>query len=477
MGVIQRQSIKQSIVNYIGVGIGAISTIFIYPLNEEIYGLALFLLGTASFFAPFSTFGIPALTVRFFPHFKSEENKHHGFLSFLIIGTIIGIVLFSLFLLLFGPAILNGLEKFKFNSNLIREYFWQIGILCLLIIYQNLLSLYTSNFNRIVVPGIFKDFFPKLFLPVLVLLSFLGILSKSAFVNYFLGLHFIILLGITGYLVYLGQFHLNISFERFKKPLPKQMFSFALFGIMGSIGTILAFRIDSIMVSTLVDLSKNGIYHIALFMGNSIEMPTRALYAIASPIIASSIKENDWGNVKKIYTRSSINLLIVGLLVFICIWISIEDIFQLTSKPELLMNAKYVVFWIAMAKLIDMGTSVNSYIISYSKYYRFNLYAVLFLGVSNVLLNYFLIPAMGITGAAIATFVSLTLFNLIKVIYIYYRFRLLPFSKTTLLLILISGLTYFVVYIIPDFSYPLLNILKNFLLASLLFVPLYGPAL
>ena len=43
MGIIARQSSKKTLVSFIGVFIGAISVLFIYPNDKEIYGLALFL--------------------------------------------------------------------------------------------------------------------------------------------------------------------------------------------------------------------------------------------------------------------------------------------------------------------------------------------------------------------------------------------------------------------------------------------------
>ena len=56
MGIIKRQSIKNSIVNYVGVFIGAISVIFIYPLiDKEDLGSIQFTLNTAILFAPFAS--------------------------------------------------------------------------------------------------------------------------------------------------------------------------------------------------------------------------------------------------------------------------------------------------------------------------------------------------------------------------------------------------------------------------------------
>lgn len=51
MGVIQRQGAKQTLINLIAAGIGGISTIFIYPLDFEVYGIISFVQATAFLFS------------------------------------------------------------------------------------------------------------------------------------------------------------------------------------------------------------------------------------------------------------------------------------------------------------------------------------------------------------------------------------------------------------------------------------------
>ena len=43
MGIIARQSVKNGIVNYAGVLLGAMSVFFVYSLDDNIYGLAQFI--------------------------------------------------------------------------------------------------------------------------------------------------------------------------------------------------------------------------------------------------------------------------------------------------------------------------------------------------------------------------------------------------------------------------------------------------
>jgi len=101
-----------------------------------------------------------------------------------------------------------------------------------------------------------------------------------------------------------------------------------------------------------------------------------------------------------------------------------------------------LVFLVGAAKLVDMGTSINNQIINFSKYYRFGFVAIILMAFFNVLANLMLIPEYGIVGAALATLISLGLYNLLKMLFIQWRFKMHPFGIKTLQLLLITGAIY-----------------------------------
>ena len=141
----------------------------------------------------------------------------------------------------------------------------------------------------------------------------------------------------------------------------------------------------------------------------------------------------------------------------------------LIPKGEALLSAKYVVLFLGIAKLTDMLTSINGQIIGFSSRYRFNLYAVIFLGIVNVFLNIYLIDLFQITGAAIATAISLILYNLIKLGYVYYHFGFHPFSTNTLKLFGLVGISTIALIFFPGTDFLVLNIILRTLLTGVLF--------
>jgi len=235
------------------------------------------------------------------------------------------------------------------------------------------------------------------------------------------------------------------------------------------IGNVLAFRIDAIMISLLLGLQSTGQYLLIYFVAGIIEIPMRAMNQISGTLISELFVTENLNEIESIYKKSSLNLLVIGSFIFLAIWFTMDDVFQLSVDPSKFVHGKSIFLFLGLAKLFDMLTSVNTYIIIYSKYFRYNVLFVLILGVTNVVLNYFLIGRFDLKGAAMATCISVIIFNLIKLVFIYYKFKIVPFSTGILKLLGIVGVTYFIVYLIPSFESHLVNIFLRGIIITLLF--------
>lgn len=454
MGVIKRQSVKHSLVSYTAVLIGALSTIFIYPEDKATYGLARFVIDTASMISPLILLGFGGVTIRFFPQFKQDNKIHKGFLMFTLSAVLIGSILFLLLGFCFKDFF-YGIYADK--EPIYQQYLPYLIPLAILIASIQLFVAYSSNFKRIVVPSIYQNL-SKISLPLLILFYVWGYLSLDHVVNGIFLNFAVALAGLILYVYWLGELKLSFDFSFLNKAKIKEIRSFALFSLFGGLGSLLAFRIDSLMISTLLDYDSNGVFAIAAFIANVIAIPTNAVNQIAAPIVSESFKNNDLDHIRKLYKDFSLNLLVIGLLFFICIILSIEDLISIMPKSGELTDAVAIVLIIGIAKLVDMGTSINNSIINYSKYYKFGFFALFFMAIFNIIANFLLIPAFQIVGAALATLASLIVYNLVKLIFIQWRFKMQPFSQKTLWVVLIAGVVYAICSFIPATGIAVLDI-------------------
>lgn len=467
MGIIQRQSIKKSIVNYVGVGIGVISTLFIYPRSLDEYGLLQFLASAAILLAPIANLGSAMTVVRFFPDFKNDKNGHNGYLGLLVLSILVGfLVMVGLLFLLRNPIYL--FYESREDSDLI-PYLLYVLPLTYLMANVNMLINHISNFKRVVVPTIINDLFLKVAQPSLIILFLLGIVTTDEMVWLYLLVYLSIMLGLFAYLHYLNELKFRINFAFLTKPFLKKIGAYIGFAILGSVSSLIAFRLDIVMVASYLGRELAGTYGIALFIVNSIEIPQRSMISIAAPIISSAIKEKNYEEIEQLYKKVSINLGVFGLLLFLVVFFNFEDLFTLIPKGEKLLLAKYVVLFLGLAKLTDMFTSVNGQIIGFSKYYRFNMYSVAFLSILNVILNLILIPIFKINGAAIATAISIIFYNLLKLAYVYLKFGIHPFSRNTVQVLVLSIITAIGLLFFPSTGILILNILLRAVFVGFLF--------
>jgi len=461
MGVIQRQSIKHSIVSVIGILLGALSILFVYHKDRELYGVLSFITSTSNLLSPFLSLGVATLTIKFFPTFRAKAEKHQGFLGILFVFTIASVCLSTLILLIFKDTLYDYLALLDFKVEEISKYKLTIYWVATLLIFSKILTSYIGNFGRVAIPNALNNLLLKIALPAIVLLHILDYITISQATQLYILTYITIFSGLVLYTISLKEWHIVPRFKSLKSPLAKDMFSFALFNMLASTGSIIANQIDGIMISTLIDFENNGDYNIFLFMANTVSIAYLALIAIANPIVAEKIKTNELAAIDEIYKKTSLHALLAGMLILVGLWCNMDDVLRLMGKLELYKPIAITFLFLAGSKLFDAATSINTQIISYSKYYRFNLVMVIILAILTIVTNYIFLAILelGITGAAIATCISVLLYNAIKMLFIWIKYRMLPFTKETLTVLIISGILLFVGLILPLTFQPIVNII------------------
>ena len=469
MGVIRRQGSKQFGVHLVGVLIGALSTLFIYPHNTEIYGFARFLIDGALFLSPFVLLGVGHLPVKYYPRFKDINPDHGGYLTLLLAMAGVSCLIFLIAMALLWPTLR---DFFADKHPYFQDYAIFIIPIAILSALAAIFSRYTSNFKRITIPYVFTNLLQKIVLPIIVLLSAYQYISVREFVWALVLMSALVVMGLTLYLQILGELRFgSVDGSALRENL-QEMLVFAGYGLLGGVGSALATRIDSVMVATLVDPKNNGAYNIGAFMTNVIGAPLMAVATISGPIISSAWKDGNELEIRKIFSNASSVLLLAGVGMFLLLITSIEDLQMLFPKKSEFASLYWVVFFLGVAKLFDLAASVNNEIILYSKFFRFNLVAILLLGFLNIVGNYlFIVPlGYGMLGAAIGTAVSLLVYNLAKLLFIYWKMRMTPFTGKTILLLVI-GVVLFAITSQLHFPFePLMNIVVRSILLGLVYV-------
>ena len=235
-------------------------------------------------------------------------------------------------------------------------------------------------------------------------------------------------------------------------------------------GSVILINIDVLMIQQMVGLDQVAFYAVAFYIVAVINIPRNAIGNIAVPIISDAWKRNDMAEIQSLYEKTAINQLLIGVLLFIGIWANHETLFYIL--PEEYADGKWVLFFVGIARLIDVGFGINGGIMTNSPYYRFDTYAGFALIFVTIVANLIFIPPYGISGAAIATGISLFFMNFSRFIVLKWKYNLNPFSYRTLLVLVLALGSYGISTFVPQLENVWLDLIVRSAVICAVFIPL-----
>jgi O-antigen/teichoic acid export membrane protein len=469
MGVVIRQSFLTTVLTYVGVVIGYVNVLILFPkfLSTEEIGLIRLIPSAAFLLLPLAQLGLAQCTVRYYPAFEKKKNGPGELLAFGFVGVTAGYAITLVLYQVFREPITAYFAK---ESGLVNDYQWVILAVLLVMSFQAVAEGYSRALLKIVAANFAKEVLVRVGTSISVLLYAVNIISFPVMVYSMILVYGAALLYLLGYLAYRKQLSLRFSFSTFDKPQLKEMMVYSMYALLGAGGSFIILNIDQIMISGMIGLSWNGIYTTAFYIAVVIEMPRRALTQITTPLISRAFDRHDMVEIDKLYKKVSINQMIAGSLLYIGIAANLPSIFALVPNNQEFIQGMAVVNIIGLGKLLDMTFSLNGEIIVMSKYFRFNVLSLVILAVLAVALNQFLIPLYGINGAAWASAISLFLYNLVKMIFVWAKLGVQPFTWKNLGMLTISG----IVLLAGIYAPPLTNIFADILVRSAAITVLFG---
>ncbi len=256
---------------------------------------------------------------------------------------------------------------------------------------------------------------------------------------------------------------------QFKLPYNlKEIISFSIYILVAGSAAGILLEIDKFMIPQMEKLPEVAYYAVGIYIASVIAIPARAMQQITSPIIAKGMNENKLDEISKLYKQSSINLLVVGGLFFLLINLNINELYQIIDKPQFAKGV-WVVLIISFAKVMELALGTGNAILVNSKFYKLFFYISLAMALSVIVLNHWLIAIMGINGAALATFIVVVVYGVIKIIVIKIKLNIQPFSIKTIQLILVISIL-FIGFRLINFNF---NPVINIGLKSLIIVVIY----
>lgn len=194
-------------------------------------------------------------------------------------------------------------------------------------------------------------------------------------------------------------------------------------------------------ISDMKGIETTAIFVVASYISQIIQMPQKSIAAIATPIVSMAWHNEDYTKIQSIYRKSSVNMNVIGCFLFLIICINIQNIFSLIGKGY--GSGINIAIFMGVAYLIDVSFGINNEIISTSKYWKLNFFTHLLLLSMMIPINYFFIKRFGAIGSAYALIISLSVYNTIRMLFLFIKFKMNPFTiKLFFLTTYVLGILY-----------------------------------
>ena len=172
-------------------------------------------------------------------------------------------------ILLFKDQII-GIYDRPGSREYIEQYYLLLIVALGLLVYTDLLENYLAALLRPRVPTFFRDVFIRLVALGLIFSYVFGWISLEFFIIAYVCRFVAGIMGMLIFTKYIGELHLKMDWNTFRKPIFKQVASYSFYSIFATLGSKFTTKIDILMIPSLLNLGAVGIYGVFSFFASVI---------------------------------------------------------------------------------------------------------------------------------------------------------------------------------------------------------------
>ena len=373
--------------------------------GSELWGSFILAFSLLNIVVVFALIGLDTITVKYISESRDEKDRKSQILSQVLRGVFV-ISLVILGLLFLSLAYLGEFTQFM---SLNRDELLMVSLAVPGLAFIRIISAYYRGEQNMVVHGALKNVL--IFGSLLIIVLLTGELIQETITTIVL-LKFLLIIIYSTSIIFMSRFILKGDFRLLSgviKPnysLVKEAFPLML---VASLALFTGY-VDIFMLGYFVDESAVGIYDIAIKYSSVTAIFLAAINAYIMPKFASHYKHGRIGELASLVQKSSflIALTTIPLLLilftlsgFLMGLYGEEYLFGIVALRILIIAQMVSALCGSVAILLQMtnnqGTFQNIFLVA---------------TIINVILNFVLIPKYGITGAAVATLISTSLWNI-----------------------------------------------------------------
>ena len=401
MGIVAKQSARNSLILATGLVLGAVNTMFVLPAAfegyEEGWGLIRVMTAWGTILAQILALGMPNAILRFLPQAQEDQAREGQMLATMGIFPALAFALVGLASIWAGPDLLLALDADKgwLLSGRVGAFLWMAGA------YLAMLLLKAALIHRMrtVVVTFIQEVWLKGSYLSLAILYLKGLMPFETFFRWFL---YSYAAAVLFYLLEAKSSGIRLGKPNFQSDA-KPFMEFGLFAFWNSGSRIIAKNLDFVMVGALLGLATVPRYTFAFFIATVVAMPMRAMGPILNSLTSKDVANQGPEASEASMRQAARVLLAVTSSLLVAIWAGMPWLDAVL--PEGFQGLQWVVLAIGMTYVFEASAGTAGPILQFSERYKLALPINLGLVVMTVISNWAFMSWLGwgIEGAALAT--------------------------------------------------------------------------
>ncbi len=414
-------------------------------LGSHDYGLLSLGLAILSFLSAFSLLGLDEGVLRFIPFYKGKNDQN--LMKNTLLTSLKTVLNSSLFL-----AVLIIVFSDFISDKIFDEYELVKVILFMAIVlpFNTLSQLILVSFRAFQKPE-YEVFFKELMEKLLrLIITFVLIAAGFKLAGALLGFVLSIIVVFALSLITFNKKIFNIfSKETIGRENKKELLSYSLPLMLKNFMWFIIAWTDLLMIGYFSSTSDVGIYNVALPTSTLIIVPIYGIMYLFMPIISELYGKNDMEQINDIYKKVSKYSLLLNIPIFIIIFLLSRDLILTFFGNEYLAAALPLAI-LSIGYLAFSLSDISMNMLSVLKKTKTIFLIIAVFAVSNIVLNYFLIPRYNILGASIATSASFFIGAVLMMTTSFYYTKLHPFMFNYIKILISLILTAVIIYLIKS---------------------------
>lgn len=450
MGVIIRQSLKGTFVNYIGVVLGIFVQFYIVAkyLDPEVIGLSKVVYEVAFLLSTLALLGSGSTGMRFFPYFKDKETGNHGFLYYYLLFPLVGVILMTLLYL----GLRTPIESyFGAKSPLFNEHFYYVIPMMIVLAFWVWSENYANINMRIALPKAVREIGMRVMMLLIYLAYGFGYIGVTGLIVGFIICYGLCMVIAGVYSLSVGDRTLRHDWSFITPELKTKVLKYAGFLMLATISGNIIQQMDIFMLSGVKGLYSAGIYTIVVYMAEIVNMPSRNITPISAPLAAEAMKEGNMQKAQDLYRQVSIHQMLASSVLLLIVWVNLDNIFAIIPNGEKFAEGRWAVLFLGLSKVVYGTLNFGNTLISFSKYYYWTLFITVFLAALSIATNLYFIPIYGLSGAALASLITVLVSYAYQQYIVQVKIKTNPFSWAHARMLVILVTLFALNFLIPSF--------------------------